>query len=456
MHVFITFYSKNGTHLRISNSFSFGREFFPQPYCDVFIDRDCPDLSKIPKNAEKYYVSAVFKQDLEIISSLIDERWVIGGPLVKMVQCLRNQVPCNCIPGNYEFSLFGQNSLSNNFTNYWNELTKNTKSIEFNYSLSGGCYWHKCSFCSHKRLTKYDTYSRDIFGLSNLQCDVPTTTVYSCAPSLTPKDLKLLLTIPTPFCIESYLRADKDILNVINTINYPIYCQNKTFLIGLESPSEIIRNRTGKGETDEDILKISEFFVKNGGKIILSVMDQYAFIDNNSTNESLIMLKRLAELNQKYSNLSITYNSSTGWYSIEEAQKFSNNFPIQKVRIKSGPIEYDRYWICLPIDSEEFHNNLMIDTMLDKHNFQISGFDRLSHQYFQIIKKLEQYEDVEINGKQYIKIIIKPRNSLSELFGSLWRNVYYANINEEFRRKCPNPNQISVGQILHFPIFKKY
>ena len=65
---------------------------------------------------------------------------------------------------------------------------------------------------------------------------------------------------------------------------------------------------------------------------------------------------------------------------------------------------------------------------------------------------LLSYNIITKNGNKVVNIIIKNGNTLWSLFGYAWPHVYQLDINNEFREINPDPNNLSPGSHLYYPL----
>ena len=88
MDIYITFFARrsNDKHLNIANGFSFGREKKEDDVDLCFHHGRKPsfiaDYLKRYPSADRIFCSLSYSAHLDSIAPIVDDRWVLGGPLV--------------------------------------------------------------------------------------------------------------------------------------------------------------------------------------------------------------------------------------------------------------------------------------------------------------------------------------------------------------------------------------
>ena len=145
----ITLYCKiNNDNVVINNGMSFGIELLESDK-NIFFSIDSPveKLKYFVRDYDRIYISIFSTVELKLILPILDERWVIGGPIT---QNNNLDVSYNFINKTIPDYLGIKDYKYTDFSTYFEPLMtmfpKHTATIVA--SLGGACYWGKCKFCS--------------------------------------------------------------------------------------------------------------------------------------------------------------------------------------------------------------------------------------------------------------------------------------------------------------------
>lgn len=440
--VFVCFYSFNHSDnsLIVSNGFSFEDGQLSERPEHIWIDR----LNPMPEiEADRIFCSATFLSDLIKIGRVVDDRWTIGGPAVDYLSGFGSSKYFKPGP-------IGPRSFFSPFKVTWDELRQrfNPDITYFSASLGEGCYWNKCEFCSHKFLHKgASVRSRDPYRLIE---EIPENESFAadvCKDTLSVSELKAICGRKNrKTLILTFLRADKHIVSAIK--NCPDLTRT-VFVIGTETPSQTIRDIIGKGQSDEDILELSEIICSRGGIVNMTQMSRYGCITQKCVDEAYVFIDKLASIANKYSTqITCSGYYPTGWYTRESAERVSGGLPVIEQTKEVFGIEIKRYYVEIMRDKEEDRlNNMIID--------RLRTTDLFSRQITPGIKQLPAwlYEipDVTTNGG-IAYITIQKGHTLSSTLGSAWRDIYSSSLNSDFRQLRPDPDKVKAGDVIKLHI----
>lgn len=195
----ITFYKKIYNSIAISNGFSFFRHLIEGE--DIFVCLEKTNKEELRQQLEGYdavYCSISFFKELDYIGPLIQENWIIGGPLVEHCgEHLKRRFKCTVV--DKPFEAYRQIPLSSTFTDYWHDkmhlLSYENSPVIYNCSIGKGCNWGKCKFCN------FSIYEGYRYKRSNVESIISglrenkngTLIIHFCISSSTPDILQGLL-----------------------------------------------------------------------------------------------------------------------------------------------------------------------------------------------------------------------------------------------------------------------
>ena len=387
MDIYITFFARrsNDKHLNIANGFSFGREKKEDDVDLCFHHGRKPsfiaDYLKRYPSADRIFCSLSYSAHLDSIAPIVDDRWVLGGPLVAGLLSRGAELPGTQHPGSFE-SYLGKKELSSTFDAYFANLVKTVKlpHLFFNCSLGKGCYWSKCKFCEYRY---YDSKGEktgkvtmrpnvgDIIEQLRPMEGCKTTNAHLGIPATPPKTLAQVLDAKRDrrVILTVFLRADKAVMNVLRDRSDPTICQNILFSIGCESLSQTALDTLNKGTTVENTLEVARLILERGGSVVLGIMDHYVFATRQIVTEYLESLERLKAIVKEYpkSRVKFTNNGVTRWPSKEVIGEFTDDYTTEDWG------KYKRYVANIPEDSEVFQCNREISLALQNSGIQQRG-----------------------------------------------------------------------------------
>lgn len=387
MNIYITFFAirNNSKYLNIANGFSFGREkkdndidmYFHEGRSSEFIDGF---LKKYP-SVEKIYCSISYPSELESIISLVDEKWVLGGPLIAGLKAKGIKLPGLVYSGSFE-NYLGKNSLSCSFDAYFDGLVKKAKlpHVFYNCSIGKGCYWSKCKFCDYRYFDSKGDMSGKLVLRPNISDIIEqlrplegskTTNVHLGLPAVTPNILRSIFQSKRDkrVGLTIFVRADEAILRAFKEYQDPTICKKILFSIGCESLSQFGLDTLNKGTTTENTLELARLILERGGVVVLGIMDHYVFANRQMVKETLESLKKLKEIVKGYPRhrIKFTNNGVTLWPTVEAITEFTDDYHVVD---SSG---YKRYVANIPKDSEVYNCNREISLALVNSGIMLRG-----------------------------------------------------------------------------------
>lgn len=368
MDLYITFFSFRDHSLFVHNGFSFGVENTDESHFTFYSTTgSLLNLkSKIDKlKPKRIFCSLLFREQLESIRSLIDERWILGGPLVS--RCfLEDLVPKSgetIFKGPIEH-FFGK-EISSKFSFYFKDLVlpfSNFMPVSYSVSLAFGCYWSKCNFCTYREIrdwtggTVVERPSIDLILSSLPVFEGKHVVINTCVDCLTPKLLRSILSADKSLNFFSFLRPDKEIIDILEEEKD---LTNQKFSVGLEAPSQNLVDKLNKGIRLENVKRLVKVVSERNGTVVLSTMESFPFITRDDILQAKEFVKNLEKIvDEKTGNVYIFSNgkmnlpesevkkidkpffkeSYSGWYHFspqEESEDFILNKEFEEVMKKS-------------------------------------------------------------------------------------------------------------------------
>ena len=371
MDIYITFFARRNDdrYLNVANGFSFGREK-KRGDLDLYFHQGrhasvIADYLKRYRSVDRIFCSLCYSAHFKSIAPIVDDRWVLGGPLVAGLLSQGVELPGTAHPGSFE-SYLGKEELSSTFDAYFANMVKTVAlpHLFFNCSLGRGCYWGKCKFCDYSSYDGGDKQGGKVAvrpnvgdiieqlhplqgcKTANAHLGIPATPPRVLAEVLDARrDLSVILT--------AFLRADEAILKVLRDRPGPTLCQNILFSIGCESLSQTALDMLDKGTTVENTLELTRLILERGGSVVLGIMDHYVFATRQIVTEYLDALRRLQAIVKHYPKhrVKFTNNGITRWPSERAVAEFTDDYTMQD---RGG---YSSYVANVPEDSEAFQCN---------------------------------------------------------------------------------------------------
>lgn len=327
----LTCYMEEKDSVRINNGFSFVRHLLGEDVIDLFVDiknfkrqenQVVFDTLTLPY-IEKVYCTFSYVNEFIFLRRYIDHRWVIGGPLAEAYsEEIKKMVPdAEVCAFPMEYMLKKQ--LSSTFTDYWhkNNLFNNQikKAVWYNCSLGRGCTWKKCRFCDYPDVETTCYYRKDIQEIFSGLVENPNGTgiVHLCASDTPPRQLREIIK-------HRHITADKGIYSItvftrasisrIKAIKEADDLTGLTFTIGMEAFSQKAIDLLNKGFKISEVLSLTEEIIKRNGNVILSIMDNYVFMDTDILRESIKTVKILSQYHQFNTNEPIDVKTRKNGY----------------------------------------------------------------------------------------------------------------------------------------------
>ncbi len=135
---------------------------------DVFINQGCSTeflrdyIKKFPA-VDRIFCSLCYRDHLTAIQPILNEKWILGGPLASWMTAKGMKFPGKVFPGYFEEYL-GKSGLSSKFDPYFVKLVKTAQipHLFFNCSIGKGCYWSKCKFCEYRYYDSQEKQDKQI------------------------------------------------------------------------------------------------------------------------------------------------------------------------------------------------------------------------------------------------------------------------------------------------------
>jgi hypothetical protein len=307
MNVFVTLSSQDLSErvLNVFNGFSFVRNRLEG--VDVILDQTTQTvqearlmLSRFPSDA-RFFCSLSVPTQWFYMSTLVDERWVLGGPLIPFMKKGTAQCRAELFDGHAEeyFGLPYIPAISYYFEDY--VLRHPAKSLYICASLGSGCYWNKCRFCSHtaggfKPFVR--SHVERLLGQIR-RVGGKETRFFVGFSSTPPEVLKTILEsgVTHRVLMKAFVRADESIIDVVEGSDD---LNGFTLVVGAESFSQSINDMLMKGTQWENLLRLIDVTAARGGRVQLDTMEHYPFITEAHLKEADETISRLLELRAKH------------------------------------------------------------------------------------------------------------------------------------------------------------
>jgi len=369
MNIYITFLTIDNGDMHISNGFSFG--VTPEKD-DVFLyfspkksNTEIISSSLKRYNPDKIFCSVSFYKHFFTVKDIIDDRWILGGPVptAGFFRDLEMTKGMTIVSGPIEHYL--GHEISSDFNFYFPDLISRhpeVKRVFFNCSLGSGCYWNKCSFCAYSKFRWHkdcilrpdvekicENLRRVLKNKDHILKLRPNT----CMDTLPPEALDKLITYGKGIKFNSFIRADRKIIDIIKKYDD---LSNHVFEVGLEAFCDLALHKLNKGITLDNYFELAEAIGERKGLLISGTMRNFPFMTEEAVKQSFATLDRLKQISKKYKRLVIKDSGPTLW---------PNFVPIEY----DFPIKYTlgSYKYTLPKDSDQYKYNLRIK----KHIYNI-------------------------------------------------------------------------------------
>jgi len=176
MDIYITFYvtifEATPMVIQLNNGFSFGR-CKKQGDIDLFFDINNVNTPRLIQeaiekhNPDRIWTTITYNYEAITIYKIVDERWIIGGPLVYWSKDKADF--SNFFPQGPEYVFTSMethlgNELSSDFDAYFVDyFTENYNNIVIIYNMCLSlrwCYWSKCTYCTYHGLGRDKSFER--------------------------------------------------------------------------------------------------------------------------------------------------------------------------------------------------------------------------------------------------------------------------------------------------------
>jgi hypothetical protein len=345
------------------------------------------------QNFDTVYCSISFFSELDYIGELIQENWIVGGPLVEYcAEHLQKRFKCTVVDKTFE--AHHKLPLSDIFTDYWHGqmhlLAHDNYPVSYNCSIGKGCNWGKCKFCDY---SMYEGFCYERKDLKKIIAALKenrngTFLIHFCISSTIPDTLRELLKFQPvleklAFNSNIYVRADKQIIEIFKNIQS---LEGITVAIGLEAFSQEALNILGKGVLLKNVIALTGIIVDKGGSVMLSIMDHYPFLTLEMAKESKKTIDQLSKISQislngsskRAQGMFVYNNGITLWPSQEIAKRFSAN--VSPYACSSLYSDFNGVrWTCkIKKDSEAFKANRIISEYLYEKGIAVLGAEFIS------------------------------------------------------------------------------
>jgi len=366
----------------IENGFSFGRKLFHENSKDVFIDinmllRHKEKYKSILEKYDKIYVSITSGLIYKHLYDIIDDRWVIGGPITLFLDYLTCELKGTFIHSSiYEYFNVDNFKRYENYEIYFNSLIKIIRGISsnellaFNVNIGGGCMWNKCKFCSSKTILK-DKIGGKNLGImlddveSQLECrDNIQFTL--CDPSLNKSQLDEIINRQSRSDVfyDLFVIPSQYTNNILS--NYKnIDCKRIKFMLGLETFSENGLKFLNKPFDHNDILECCEHISRLNGTIDLCIMKEHPFTVKEDVVKTKWFFDELYKRCDINNIMPFTESMKTYWLKDKwEWVSKNTKYPLKLISDGSG-IEIKVNDI--PIDSDTYRYNTEITNIIEEN-----------------------------------------------------------------------------------------
>lgn len=374
MNLYITFYSLYTLFrpcLDIGNGFSFGVE---KEKDDEFLFLSSNTTTKkiydeIQKyNPEKIFCSLWYSRQLRLIAPLLNEKWILGGPLTQRTFFPKIINPNGATVHTGLIEAYFGKEMSSKFSPYFEEFINSHyvepgTPISYSVSIGFGCYWNKCRFCIRKDLVDRGVGSGVIYrpNTESILDSLPefknlNVIVHTSLDALTPYILEKVLSAKKTVILRSFLRAEEKILEIVKKYDD---LSNQRFSIGFEWFSQEIVDILNKGIKLTTALELVEAIVERGGRVNVLTMQNYPFHTKESVKECIDNLSKLSKLRKKFDSISIFDFGPTWWPPYERS-----NFDW---KARDSAID-ERFIFDIPKDSEQYRYEQEVLEYIKKEN----------------------------------------------------------------------------------------
>ena len=360
-------------YLFIYNGFSFGREKKNEDK-DLFFSQDSTPLEiqeTINKyNPERIWCSISLPSQFDQISSIINEKWIVGGPTIISLSNRKDEIKDRFPKPEFVYTTMEEylgKELSGDFDPYFIDFVTDLENYLISYSMSienSTCYWGKCKFCSYSdHYTSTFSKRPDIFGIINktklIDNGKNIFVAFTCQSSTRPNTLKEILEfdIPDKTHIHTFIRGDNSIYNLIKNTDQKISFKRNHFAMGIEGLSQKILDELNKGYLLSTAIDIIEECLKRGAFIDITLMSNYSFLTKEIVEEYIFNIEKLRNMLNKYPNKELRIykmDNPVRWKTKEEAEKFG----YQSKRFRNSLFTW--YETDLPKDCDQYKFNQKI------------------------------------------------------------------------------------------------
>ena len=352
---FVTIVKNHNNRTEIFNGFSFVAHLLDGDHIFLYENDNIEETKNKLLKYKTIYCTAICAGELIFIKKLIDKRWIIGGPILRLFtdEYLKQNLPEATIVRT-SFEDYLDIKKENIFTPYWNEwLSKSniTGVIGYGANCGSNCYWGKCLFC----LTTHDDHDRrDVVKIYNQLPEYDNYSVVHFSFGSTPsKDLDRLVNRVQDnkkknTIIRVYIRGDEDVKDVLRKAKN---LEGFLFLIGLESFSQTTLDRIKKGTNINTVLETIKIVIDKGAKSEVTLISGIPSLFLEQTlKESLNSIDWIKKNIPATKNLWIYDAGTVRWPNEDIAKSFG------KYRVKNLEFGEDYYFkekIIYSVVSEE-------------------------------------------------------------------------------------------------------
>ena len=380
----VTLFRYLENQISLYNGFSYVDHMIPE-HEHVFIDLD--DIQNnidyyktLLEPYDKIYCTILFSHDFNIIYPLIDDRWIIGGPLTSCSTSRR--ISELCTSTTFE-KFFGQ-PISNEFTRYWDkyffdEFGKPFNKINYMASLSNNCYWGKCKYCTFSSPSGFIRNSKYI--LSNLKGykDIDSG-IHTCSSATSLAEITAILhELPRlredRIGIISFIRADKFMLDSIRSVDD---LNGLLLELGIESFSQKMCDKLNKGISKKTELDLIKSILQRNGRVDCTIMHPIPGMNKEIFIESRDYLKKLMDTikDENYEGrLKFCIVGPPQWVDKKSAEEFGECVKLEPVTLYNERFDRLETW-----NDEEIYINYISHVEKDTDSFKYNSefFDLLT------------------------------------------------------------------------------
>lgn len=355
----------------INNGLSMGHHLL-QPTDDYFtrINTDSSHLSPLLKNYDIIYTSMFCTLELKHLQNIIDERWIIGGPAVRVIRDFSLEVPCRTTMKTIPEYLGVEDPLLK-FTPYFQRLMKIYPKKRGDIVLSFGsrCYWDKCRFCSFSSDCRPMIKGNQVpILLDQVERLTPKYNINIATPAITPKQLEAFMNYKrtSDHLYKVYLIPSRKNIELLE--KYDKGLENTHIIIGMEAANENNRNLLNKGFSNQDIIDATKNIMRLGANIELTVMTGHFNTKKEDVEESRQFISELEKtIEVKRMSVFVANDNLVIRWPLRSKQFLEENTDFPIVQLDGWDVGgyLSCYHVDIPQDSDVYKYNKEIEYIIN-------------------------------------------------------------------------------------------